>query len=125
MQQQPNIVQAEFFHVVGKKGASIDDNMAECGERLGEVLLDIAAGADPSLLASGIKVSIRFYDADGSLTKFIKHGEELNRAYDAAIMSFPSMSGWRRVWHRITFSRLAKKKFSNDTRRTATAIKGL
>jgi hypothetical protein len=104
---------------------SLDDLKAECDERTKEISIDIAAGMKSYFLSNGIKLCVRYYDADGSATKFIRESEEIEYAYGATLMSLSSTTGWRKIWQHIKFNRLAKRRSSNERRRIDVAVGGL
>jgi hypothetical protein len=121
---QPNVVQAEFFHVGGDTNASLEDVMAECWSRAGDGLRDILAGADPKTIGTGIKTCVRFYDADWSMTNFVKHAQEIDE-HLALLPIISESRGFRRMLLRRKFKFLIHEITSIEPRKLALAIKEL
>lgn len=122
----PNIVQAEFFHVGGKEGQSLEDMMSEAGERIHVAVSAILEGVPPSMAGARIKTTVRFFDEDGSLTRYVGASEKLESRYNELLMGFPEdASGLRGMWHRLRFISLAGRKMRHEKMRHTVTFRAL
>ncbi len=111
----PNIVQAEFFHIGGKENQQLGELMAEAQEWIQTAVSAILEGVPPSIVGARIKTVVRFFDEDGSLTRYVAEHTALEDAYDRLLMGFPEKStSWWGIWHRLRFLSVAKKKRRHD-----------
>lgn len=121
--QRANIVQVEFFHV-GGKDTSLSEFSAECDERMADIMEDIFSGVKVSRAQSSLKTCVRFYDVDGSISKFVKHAQDIDTRYNDTIMALSPEKGWRQVWQHIKFQWVAHQKHQIKKQKAALAFKG-
>lgn len=110
----PNIIQAEFFHV-GGKGLSLEEVFAECRERTADSRELSQAGIenDPH-----IKTVIRFFDKEGILTQAVIEAEEM-RKHDEELSNHVSRSWGPVRWLLGMWLHLIERKIAvidNDLR---------
>lgn len=122
----PNIVQAEFFHIGGREDQSLEDMMREARERIHVAVSEILDGVPPSISGSRIKTAVRFFDGDGSITRYIAASEKLESRYDKLLVGFPEdTSNWQGMWYRLRFIRLAGRKMRHEKMRHEVVLRAL
>lgn len=93
----PNIVQAEFFHVGGKRIVTLTDLLKECWSRALDNALLVETGMEPSL--SGIKTVVRFHDFSGAMTRLVQEYQQADtRATLIFEKFFSEPRWWKRKW---------------------------
>ena len=104
--EKANIVQAEFFHVGGENINSLEELRDEVFGRVADNLPLAMEGIEVS---SGVKIVVRFYDDDGTITALVQEAACMRKSHDLLFEAFPSAGWFRRRWIDRRTSQLAAK----------------
>lgn len=109
---RPNIVQAEFFLPKNLRKGDLDALVDEMLERKDE--------------GSPIKLSVRFYDEDGAITRFVQEAEKETKWYRDELMTGPVQGTLiTRWWQRIQSRKHARNRVANQTNGLSLAVEKL